>query len=144
MQGRAWDLAFGLIFAALGAGLALQGCRLPEGLAGVPGPGFFPVLVGGALFLLGVGLAIVAPRQRAVYWDRGWRDTPLRQVLAVVALLTAYAAAWDLVPFVWRTGVLLLAIYLVLRESLARSVLLAIAITAALAGVFEALFRVRL
>ncbi len=144
MSARAWDAGLGVTFAAFGAGLAWAGHRRPEGLAGVPGPGFFPMLIGVGLMVLGLSLAVSAGPGRPAYWDRGWRDPALARVAALLALLAAHVALWDAVPFVLRTPVVLAGIYLVVGEPWLRSVALAIGTTAVLAGVFEILLRVRL
>ncbi len=72
------------------------------------------------------------------------RRERLRQVAAILALLAAYLALWDAVPFVWRTPLLLSGIYRTVGEPWLRSSVLAVSITALLVGVFDALLRVRL
>lgn len=144
MSARAWDVGLGLGFAALGALLVLAGRSLPAGLAGVPGPGVFPMLIGAGLVALGLGLAATSTPGRATYWEHGWTATPTRQVLAILALLAVYAALWAAVPFIWRTPVLLVCLYRVVGEPWLRSVVIAVVTTAVLAGVFDGLLRVRL
>lgn len=145
MNARAWDLGLGLAFAVLGVMLAVAGGRLPPGIAGVPGPGVFPTAIGAVLIALGVALAWVrGPGSDVTYWERGWRAPATRQVIAIVALLAIYVALWDIVPFIWRTPALLFGIYLIVGEPWLRSVIVAVATTAALAGIFAGLLRVRL
>lgn len=144
MSARAWNGAIGMAFAALGCALAAAAWRLPEGLAGVPGPGAFPLLIGVLLLVLGLGLTRLAHDERATFWEHGWTDPPVRRVAALLLLLGAYVALWDSVPFVVRTPLLLLAVYRVVGEPWLRSIAIAVSVTAALWGVFEALLRVRL
>jgi len=148
MNARRWDTGLGLAFAVLGASLALAGRGLPDGLAHVPGPGFFPTMIGLGLAFLGLALAASArrpvPSALTDYWPHGWRDRRPRQVAAILALLAAYLALWDAVPFVWRTPLLLAGIYRTVGEPWLRSSVLAVSITALLVGVFDALLRVRL
>lgn len=144
MSVRTWDRGLGFGFAALGVGLALAGWGLPEGLAGVPGPGFFPILIGVGLTVLGVGLAACAGPRDASYWQQGWRNTGMRHVLVILALLVIYVALWEAVPFLWRTPFLLLGIYRTVGEPWVRSILVSVVATVLLAGVFETLLRVRL
>ncbi len=144
MSARAWNGALGITFAMLGSGLAVAGWRLPEGLAGIPGPGAFPLLVGIAMAVLGLALVAFSYEERTTFWQHGWGDPPLRQVGAILGLLAAYVALWDLVPFIWRTPALLLAIYRAVGEPWLRSTTIAVGATALLWGMFEALLRVRL
>jgi putative tricarboxylic transport membrane protein len=144
MNARRWDVGLGLGFAALGVLLAIAGWRLPPGLSGVPGPGVFPMLIGTGLLALGIGLAAFSNPGRATYWEQGWTATTTRQVVIILALLALYAALWNMVPFIWRTPVLLAGIYRVVGEPWPRSLMIAVVTTAVLAGVFDGLLRVRL
>ena len=144
MSVRSWDRGLGFGFSAGGVSLAAAGWRLPEGLAGVPGPGFFPILIGLGLAALGLALAASAGPEGAPYWQQGWRGTGMRQVLLILALLVIYVALWDAVPFLWRTPLLLLGIYRAVGEPWVRSILVSVLTTALLAGVFQTLLRVRL
>jgi putative tricarboxylic transport membrane protein len=144
MTARTWDLSIGVTFTVLGLLLLREGWRLPEGVAGIPGPGFLPLLIGAALATLGCALAVSARQARGVYWPRGWRDPFLRQTVAIVVLVAMYVALWDVVPFAVRTPLLLLAIYRVVGEGWWRGALVAGAATAILGLVFTVLLRVRL
>ncbi len=84
------DLALGLAFAALGAGIAVEAAGLPTmGNIGV-GSGLFPTITGGGMVVFGLILAVgalfprpmpgmVIPRVKMLRWD----------VAAVLALLAA-------------------------------------------------------
>jgi hypothetical protein len=144
MSVRTWDAALGTLFAGIGLLLVVAGWRLPPGLAGVPGPGVFPIAIGAVLIALGLVLASTRTRDRATYWEREWTAPETRQVVAIVLLLIGYVALWEVVPFIWRTPALLLGIYLVVGEPWLRSLVIAAAATGVLAGVFSGLLRVRL
>ena len=141
MSMRGWDRGAGLAFAAIGLALAAAALRLPPGLAGIPGPGFFPLLIGVALAALGAGLALSAGPADASYWTGG---SGAGQAAGMLALLAVYVALWDLVPFLVRTPLLLVAVYRLAGEPWRRSILISAAATLALAGVFDTLLRVRL
>jgi putative tricarboxylic transport membrane protein len=144
MLARTWDLTLGLVFATAGIALAVVGWRLPEGVAGIPGPGFFPMLIGGALAALGCALAVSAQAAEGVYWEHGWRHPYLQQALLVILLLATYAALWNAVPFAVRTPVLLVALYRVFRVRWPLAVLVAVVTTGVLGAIFTLLLRVRL
>lgn len=158
MTRRGWDRTFGLAFAGVGAAVAATGLALPAGVAGVPGPGVFPVGIGLALVALGLALALSASRRAALsaspragttpeepsYFGRGPGDPATLRVAATLALLAAYAAAWTVVPFAWRTLVLLVALYRLFGAGWLRSATIAALVTGAVVIVFQVLFRVRL
>lgn len=64
------EFATGILFAAIGLGFAYFGADYGIGTARRMGPGYFPVVIGGALCLIGIGIivrAVVArmPLERA-------------------------------------------------------------------------------
>jgi hypothetical protein len=68
----------------------------------------------------------------------------LRQIVAILILLVAYVSLWDIVPFLARTPVLLVAIYRILGESWKRALLLAAILSVALYAVFQGLLSIQL
>jgi len=139
-----WDSILGASFALAGLALVLIARAFPPGLGGVPGPAFFPMLVGAVMLVLGVGLATAGVRHPRSYWDKGWRDVAVVRIVLILVLLAAYLATWDVIPFLPRTAVLLFAMYRALGESWLRAALLSIAITAVIYGTFQGLLQVRL
>lgn len=144
MSARAWNVSLGIAFAALGSALAVAGWRLPEGLAGVPGPGAFPLVVGLLTTALGAALAAFPHDDRRLYWQHGLSDPPVRRTLAILVLLGVYVAVWDTIPFIVRTPLLLVAIYRVAGEPWLRSTAVGLAVTVVLWAAFQLLLRVRL
>jgi len=142
MTRRQWDRALGLVFSLVGAAVAFVGVRLPIGMAGVPGPGVFPIGIGLVLAVLGLAL-IAAARDGDPYFDRGWRAPTSLRVVATVLLLVAHVATWSVLPFGWRTSLLLVALYRLFGEGWLRSVAFAGVVTGAMVIVFQVLFRVR-
>ena len=145
------DAAFGAATAAGGLLLAWTGWHLPAGVAGVPGPGVFPFAIGLTLAVLGISLTATALAQRrepgenrrpapAHAGDRG----SIRQVVTILVLLALYTLSWDWAPFLWRTPLLLLGVYLTLGEPVLRSAGIAVGATAVLLLIFETMLRVRL
>jgi len=139
-----WDSLSGVAFVILGASIFSAGRAFPVGSGGVPGPGFFPALVGGLLALLGIALVGQGLKHAPSYWEKRWTDPAIVKISAILALLAVYLWLWETVEFVARTPLLLLAAYRVLGEPWLRSTLLAVTITALLYGTFHGLFDVRL
>lgn len=138
-----WDIAFGGLFAALGLAMIAHGRGFPPGAAGVPGPGFFPALIGGLLAACGLLLAGTTGRAGRSYWEHGWRTAGVARIAAILLAIVLYLAAWD-VPFLLRTPLFLAAVYRVLGEPWARCGLLAAGLTIVLHLVFEVALSIRL
>ncbi len=138
-----WDAGLGFSFALLGAYLVARGWMMPPGTGGVPGPGFFPLLVGGLLFVLGLGLALRGRGGSPGYWSRGWWDPAMARIFGVVGVCMLYLIFWDEVHFLLATSVLLAAIYRILGVRWWRAVALALGFTVSLYGVFQWLFNIR-
>ncbi len=140
-----WDVWTSLAFTLVGLGLIADAATFPRGARGVPGPAFFPIVIGGMLILLSVAVGAGALRHPpAPYWDRTGRAPIFGRLTLLMALLVAYVSLWTLVPFVVRTPLLLVAIYRLFRESWPRAILLALALTAALFGIFEGALSIQL
>ena len=143
-----WDLASSAVLMLLGVAVCLHAATFPGAVRGVPGPAFFPMVIGGLMIALAVSLAATtrkAPRHD--YWMRPGGGAPrvvLRQIGAILILLVAYISLWDIVPFVARTPVLLVAIYRILGETWRRSLLLAVILTFALYATFQGLLSIQL
>ena len=143
-----WDLASSAVLMLLGLAVCIQAAGFPGTVRGVPGPAFFPMVIGGLLIALAVSLAATTRSgPRHDYWARPGGGAPrvvLRQIVAILILLVAYISLWDIVPFVARTPVMLVAIYRILGETWKRALLLAAILTTALYAVFRGLLSIQL
>jgi len=96
------DLAIALFFGALGGGLLVTASGFPPGVGPLPGPGFFPAVIGGVTLVLAGALLLSA-------WRAERAELPpvvnLRALAATTVLLAAYLALWGVVPFAPRTFV---------------------------------------
>lgn len=103
----------GLLFLVLGVGTFVAARNYGLGNMRSPGPGFFPMIVGGILALLGVGLLVEA----------SMRDTDAAERVKSWQLMPALCILGSVVAFalLMRAGQLFLAIVaLVLLSSLSR------------------------
>jgi hypothetical protein len=138
------DVGAGIVFATMGLLLVVDSRGFPGGAAGVPGPAFFPMLVGSFMTVLGLALAFTGVRTRRVYWDKGLRTASTIRIGTVVGLTALYVVVWDAAPFLVRTPVYVFLVYRILGESWIRSALLAAAISTATFAVFDQMFGFRL
>jgi hypothetical protein len=130
----------GLVLAAIGL-LALAGTvGYPPGGQGVPGPALFPRTVASLLVACSLWLAwrpdsagsldVPPGRPRAIAWT--------------MVLLLVYVASWEVVPFVPRTALFLLAFLRLLDVSWRGAVVTAVLMATVVFVVFERLLAVRL
>lgn len=130
----------GLVLALVGLLAFAASIGYPAGSQGVPGPSLVPRAVALLLALTGVALAwqrdsaeavTIAPgRPRAIAWTMG--------------VLVVYVAAWQVVPFVPRTALLLVVFLRLLDVSWRGALVTAVAMSTIVFIVFERLLAVRL
>jgi hypothetical protein len=135
------DLSVGASFLALGIALVASSYALPAGLGPLPGPGFFPRVIGGAMLLLSLGLLWQARRPVAAP-STGAGDR--KAVLFVVGLLVLYLLLWDTGPFAVRTVLFLLLLLRGLGQSWRTALVLSLSLTAAVILAFQVGLRVPL
>lgn len=134
------DLGVALAFLLLGALLSIWTAALPPSLGGLPGPGFFPRMIGVAMLALASLLFAQAWRRPAPPGGRA----QAKQALVTILLLAAYLALWDPVPFALRT-LLFAALYLrCLGQSWRAAVQVALGLTIFVVAAFQYGLRVGL
>ncbi len=140
---RRGDLGVGAAFLALGLVLVVTGMGFPPGMAGLPGPGFFPVTIGAVVCLLSGALLWQARRTPA----GGTAAAPLHdkgRLAVAVALLAGYLLLWGVVPFPLRTFVFLLAFLRLAQERWRSAAAVSAVLTAAVVAAFQFGLRVSL
>ena len=143
-----WDLASSVALILVGAAVCVQALGFPGTVRGVPGPSFFPMVIGLLLIALAVSLAATTRNgPRHDYWARPSGGAPrvvLGRIAAILILLVTYISLWEIVPFLARTPLLLVAIYRILGEKWSRAAMLAAFLTLALYAVFQGLLSIQL
>jgi hypothetical protein len=134
MQGSQKDLLAGAVFIAFGLGFAVIGSRYELGTALRMGPGYFPLLLGGVLALLGIG-TIVEGHVRGDASAIGpipWRAIIL---LTLAVLFFAFTVRrLGLAPAL--VGATLLAAFSSRRTSILAALLMAVGLTALCSLIF--------
>ena len=93
------ETAAALVVVALGVFVIAVGQSYPMGTLARMGPGYFPVLLGGALMLIGIGLIFEVLRSQPVKLS-----FPLRPFVALMGGIVAFAVLAEragLVPAIW-------------------------------------------
>lgn len=130
----------------VGATVLLLAQQLPGAQAnGEFGARWWPSLIGGAIALLGLAVAVVGALRPPA---RGCEDasaTGVGQLAAILGMIVAYGVAWQFAHFLLVTPLLIVGIMAVLGGRGWRSLLLVpVLVTATLYGVFGLLLRVPL
>ncbi len=118
----------------LGAYLVGAAYRFPAGVGGLPGPGFFPGVVGTVMASLAVLLGAAALRPAEA---TGGYVTNRRALGLAVALVGAYLALWGLLPFVVRTALFVAVFLRLLGERTRTALVVAAIVTAVVLGAFQ-------
>ena len=141
VAGKRGEAVIGLLLAALGIMVAYTSGNLPAGQGSVPGPGSFPTALGVLLALAGSGLTIVAFRSEA----KPGVDLLEPRALACVALIAAYALAFESVGFLPSTfAFLLLAFVAVGQVRWLPALAVSLAASAVMGLLFQRVLSIRL
>ena len=148
---RDWIVA--AVAALLGIALILSSRSLPEGIGALPGPGFFPFVLGLLITLFAAMVAMEArkPKPASSIAEASAGDSPSaaaapawRLPVIAMVLVFAYLALWEVVPFLARTPVVALVLTRISGATWLRAIGVAIVMTAFLYLVFQVGLRVSL
>ena len=138
MKSLKGELALALFFAALGALWIVRAARMTplwDGFA--PGSGFMPLWYGVILIALSGAILFLAVEKR--------QEEPIGKVLVLLAVVAATIVGFSLAGFAPSIFLMLLVLFAVVeRLPLARSVAVAVAVTAVLFLVFRTWLKVPL
>ena len=135
------NLVLGGVFVLLGTLLVLSAWQFPAGMGRLPGPGFFPLLIGAAILGLASLLIAIslrsAPTATLVLANR-------KQLAWTTALILVYLMAWGWVPFPVRTAAFVVVLLRLLGHRWRASVTVAAVLTTAVVLAFQYGLRVDL
>jgi hypothetical protein len=130
---NAKDLFAGLLFAVIGAAAVVIGRGYPLGSASRMGPGYFPMLVGGLLMLIGL---VVAVRAFAAHSEPIGR-LDIKSVLLVIGAVAVFAAGIERLGLVLSILLVVILGYAANSErKLTELVILALVLALASAAIF--------
>ena len=135
------SLAVAAAFLLLGIYLVGSASWLPAGVGGLPGPGFFPRVIGSVTILLALGLLIQTARRRG---GGGLGLANARGIGGTIGLLFLYLLFWGSGWFALRTAVFLALLLRFLGQRWTASVAVGLALTAAVVGAFQYGLRISL
>ncbi len=98
-----YDRITGLIWFALGSGMAIEGIRLELGTLQLPGAGFMPFLVGSLLALSGLILTVWVTLKEKENDDQIWKWRNLKNLALPILSLFVYAFVMEDLGFLVTT-----------------------------------------
>lgn len=128
----------------LGAYLAISSRTFPSGLGSLPGPGFFPLLLGAFILVFS---AMIAWESRSAGLppapDTSSQNSWKLPVFAALLVL-AWLLSWDFAPFLLRTPLMVVALMRLSGSTWRGAALAAVVFTGALYAIFQLGLRVDL
>ncbi len=100
---RRYDQIIGLIWFALGSGMAIQGINMGLGYSHLPGIGFMPCLVGSSLGLCGLILTIWVTLKEKENDDKIWEGQNWKNLVLSILSLFVYAFLMEGLGFLITT-----------------------------------------
>jgi hypothetical protein len=135
------NLVVAAAFLLLGIYLAASAAGLPAGVGRLPGPGFFPQLIGSVTILLAVSLLVQTARRR----DPGaFALANKKTVAGAIGLTFLYLLLWGTGLFALKTAVFLALLLRFLGQRWGVSVLVSLVLTATVVGAFQYGLRITL
>jgi hypothetical protein len=128
-------------FLVLGIYLAASAAGLPAGVGGLPGPGFFPQLIGSVTILLAVSLLVQTARRRE---PAAFALANKKTVAGAIGLTFLYLLLWGTGWFAVKTAVFLALLLRFLGQRWGTSALVALVLTATVVGAFQYGLRITL
>ena len=128
------ELMVGASFLAVGVALVATSYGLPAGMGRLPGPGFFPRVIGGVMTLLSLALLWRARRGEDA---ENAAPADVRTVVGVVGLLFLYLLLWGSGLFAVRTAVFLFLLLRLLGQSWRSGLTVSLSLTAAVVLAFQ-------
>jgi len=135
------NLGVAAAFLLLGIYLIGSASGLPAGMGRLPGPGFFPQIIGAVTILLAVTLLIQAARRRE---GGDFELANPRGIAGAIGLVFVYLLLWGSGWFALRTAVFLALLLRFLGQRWSASVAVGLALTAAVVGAFQYGLRISL
>lgn len=136
------DTRVALCFLAVGAAVILTARTFPAGVGSLPGPAFFPVVLGGFTTLLAALVLFRAIRSSAE--TQAAASGNLRAIGIVIALLAGYLLLWGYGTFLFRTLLFLTLLLRLFGESWRAALIVAGLLSAFVVLVFQYGLRVSL
>ena len=123
-------------FALLGSYLIASSLSLPPGVGRLPGPGFFPRVIGAVIILLAGALFAQTLRTRT-FPQGEWRIENGRAIAGAIGLVFVYLLLWGTGLFAVRTAVFLALFMRFMGQPWKQSIVVSLVLSAVVVAAFQ-------
>ena len=123
-------------FALLGSYLIASSLSLPPGVGRLPGPGFFPRVIGAVIILLAGALFAQTLRTRTLPQGE-WRIENGRAIAGAIGLVFVYLLLWGTGLFAVRTAVFLALFMRFMGQPWKQSIVVSLVLSAVVVAAFQ-------
>jgi len=128
------DFVVGAVFLVVGVYLLISSFGFPPGMGPLPGPGFYPGIIGAVIILLAVTLLAGSLRSA----DKGHFLVENRRAIALTAgLMALYIAFWGVIPFALRTVLFVVVFLRLLGQRWKPAIMVSLVLTAVVLAAFQ-------
>ena len=140
------DVVFGIITSFIGAWWIFMSRNFPGGTTdGVPGPGYFPRIIGICLIIMSVILISKGLKNKNVYFNiKDWPKENKKIFLYTIAIVLVFMVLWINVSYMVACFVLLFSLGYLYGMKLTKNLILSVCLTVITYFIFNNVFSVML
>ncbi|MGJ8455408.1 tripartite tricarboxylate transporter TctB family protein [Pseudothermotoga sp. U03pept] len=107
------DLVFSIIAVIFSILLLIEASKLPEGVANLPGPGFFPTIIGVVILVLSVALLVLTVRNLSKGKVTSKLQGDWGTTILFIGIATGYVGLWGRGNFMLNTTVMIFLLQMI-------------------------------
>ncbi len=140
------DTVFGIISSLIGISWVLMSRGFPTGTAdGVPGPGYFPTILGIALIIMSVVLIMKGIRDKRAYFNvREWPKKNVKIFLFTILSVVVFILLWINISYILASIVMLFSLGYFYKVNPVKNIIITICFSFGTYLIFNNVFHVML
>ncbi|WP_315115839.1 tripartite tricarboxylate transporter TctB family protein [uncultured Clostridium sp.] len=140
------DVVFGIITSLIGVWWIYMSKGFPGGTTdGVPGPGYFPTIIGVCLIVMSIILISKGLKNKKVYFNvKEWPKENKKIFLATIAVVMLFMALWINLSYIIACFILLFSLGYLYKVKLTKNIILSVCLTIGTYFIFNNVFNVML
>ncbi len=140
------DIIFGIITSLIGISWIFMSRGFPAGTAdGVPGPGYFPIILGVALIIMSVVLIIKGIKTKKIYFNvKEWPKENIKIFLFTILSVVIFMVLWIKVSYILASIVMLFSLGCFYKIKPMKNIIIAICFSFGTYWLFNNVFHVML